>query len=261
MPAPTKGPRLGGSPAHQRIILANLATSLFTYGKITTTEAKAKRLRPYAERLITKAKRGDLHNRREIQKVIRDKNVVHRLLTEIGPLFASREGGYTRITKTLPRKGDNAPMAVIELITTETVTTEADRARRVAGSRGTSAAPAATEAPASQATTTEAPEAEAAEAKVAEVEVEESPSTEDAPYGEGSHAALEDGGQPDGFPVKGNDDSKLYHVPGSSHYDRTVAEVWFASPEAAEAAGFELPPSQRESSESGAEGESAEDGS
>ena len=269
MPAPTKGPRLGGSPAHQRLILANLATSLFNYGKITTTEAKAKRLRPYAERLITKAKRGDLHNRREIQKVIRDKDVVHRLLTEIGPLFASREGGYTRITKTLPRKGDNAPMAVIELITTETVTTEADRARRVAGSRGTSAAPAATEAAtdatASQDTTTEAPETEAstkgAEAKVAEAEVEESPSTEDAPYGEGSHAALEDGGQPDGFPVKGNDDSKLYHVPGSSHYDRTVAEVWFASPEAAEAAGFELPPSQRESSESGAEGESAEDGS
>jgi len=247
------------------LILANLATSLFTYGKITTTEAKAKRLRPYAERLITKAKRGDLHNRREIQKVIRDKEIVHRLLTEIGPLFAAREGGYTRITKTLPRKGDNAPMAVIELITTETVTTEADRARRVAGSRGTSAAPAATEAateaPASQATTTEAPEAEAAEAKVAEVEVEESPSTEDAPYGEGSHAALADGGQPDGFPIKGNDDSKLYHVPGSSHYDRTVAEVWFASPEAAEAAGFELPPSQRESSESDAEGESEKDGS
>jgi large subunit ribosomal protein L17 len=266
MPAPTKGPRLGGSPAHQRIILANLATSLFTYGKITTTEAKAKRLRPYAERLITKAKRGDLHNRREIQKVIRDKNVVHRLLTEIGPLFASREGGYTRITKTLPRKGDNAPMAVIELITTETVSTEADRARRVAGSRGSSAAPAATEATASEDTTTEAPETEApeteaAEAKVTEAEVEESPSTEDAPYGEGSHAALEDGGQPDGFPVKGNDDSKLYHVPGSSHYDRTVAEVWFASPEAAEAAGFELPPSQRESSESDAEGESAKDGS
>jgi large subunit ribosomal protein L17 len=117
------------------LILANLATSLFDHGKITTTEAKAKRLRPYAERLITKAKRGDLHNRREIQKVIRDQNVVHRLVTEIAPLFANREGGYTRITKTLPRKGDNAPMAVIELIRSETVTTEADRARRVAGSQ------------------------------------------------------------------------------------------------------------------------------
>lgn len=139
MPAPTKGPRLGGSPSHQRLILANLATSLFTYGRITTTEAKAKRLRPYAERLITKAKRGDLHNRREIQKVIRDKNVVHRLLTEIGPLFAAREGGYTRITKTMPRKGDNAPMAVIEIVeefsAATSVVKEAEKAR------GTKSAP------------------------------------------------------------------------------------------------------------------------
>ena len=132
MPQPTKGPRLGGSPSHQRLILANLATSLFTHGRITTTEAKAKRLRPYAERLITKAKRGDLHNIREIGKVIRDKDVLHRLVAEIGPLYATREGGYTRVTKTMPRKGDNAPMAVIELITTETVSSEADRARRVA---------------------------------------------------------------------------------------------------------------------------------
>jgi len=228
------------------LILANLATSLFTYGKITTTEAKAKRLRPYAERLITKAKRGDLHNRREIQKVIRDKNVVHRLLTEIGPLFAAREGGYTRITKTLPRKGDNAPMAVIELITSQTVTNEADRARRVAASQ-TATAP-ATEAPA-----TEAP---AAAEQTAPAEVEESSSTEDAPYGEGSHAPLADGGQPEGFPVKGNDGSKLYHLPGTSHYDRTVAEVWFASADAAEAAGFALPPSQREDAESGEKADS-----
>jgi large subunit ribosomal protein L17 len=147
MPQPTKGPRLGGSPAHQRLILANLATSLFQHGKITTTEAKAKRLRPYAERLITKAKRGDLHNRREIQKVIRDRETVHRLMHEIGPFFADRNGGYTRITKTLPRQGDNAPMAVIELIAEKTVTDEADRARRVAGSqrreRGAASAPAA----------------------------------------------------------------------------------------------------------------------
>ncbi|WP_028926912.1 50S ribosomal protein L17 [Pseudonocardia acaciae] len=245
MPQPTKGPRLGGSPSHQRLMLANLATSLFTHGRIKTTEAKAKRLRPYAERLITKAKRGDLHNRREIQKVIRDKDVVHRLLNELGPLFESRNGGYTRITKTLPRKGDNAPMAVIELITSETVSAEADRARRVAGSRASTPAAAPTEA-------AEAPAAETAETKVADVEdaeVEESASTEDAPYGEGSHAPLADGGQPDGFPVKGNEDSKLYHVPGSSHYDRTVAEVWFASAEAAEAAGFELPPAQRDKDE------------
>jgi large subunit ribosomal protein L17 len=135
MPQPTKGPRLGGSPAHQRLILANLATALFEHGRITTTQAKARRLRPYAERLITKAKRGDLHNRREILKVIRDKSVVHRLVEEIGPFFADRNGGYTRITKTLPRKGDNAPMAVIELVSQKTVTDEADRARRVAASQ------------------------------------------------------------------------------------------------------------------------------
>ncbi len=130
MPTPTKGPRLGGSPAHERLMLANLATSLFTHGRITTTEAKAKRLRPYAEKLISKAKVGDLHNRREILKVIRDKDVVHKLFAEIGPQFADRPGGYTRITKTLPRKGDNAPMAVIELVREQTVTAEAERARK-----------------------------------------------------------------------------------------------------------------------------------
>ena len=130
MPQPTKGARLGGSPAHQRLILANLATSLFQHRRITTTEAKARKLRPYAEKLITKAKRGDLHNIREIAKVIRDKDVIHTLVHDIGPFFADREGGYTRITKTLPRKGDNAPMAVIELVAQKTVTDEADRARR-----------------------------------------------------------------------------------------------------------------------------------
>ncbi len=116
MPTPTKGARLGGSPAHQRLMLANLATALFEHGKITTTEAKARRLRPYAERLVTKAKRGDLHARRQVAAVIRDKAVVHELFTEIGPGYAGRSGGYTRITKLGPRKGDNAPMAVIELV-------------------------------------------------------------------------------------------------------------------------------------------------
>jgi len=116
MPTPTKGPRLGGSPAHQRLILANLATNLFEHGRITTTEAKARRLRPFAERLITKARRDDLHSRRQALTVIRDKGVVHTLFTEIGPRFATRPGGYTRITKIGPRKGDNAPMAVIELV-------------------------------------------------------------------------------------------------------------------------------------------------
>ncbi|GAA1287133.1 hypothetical protein GCM10009609_61680 [Pseudonocardia aurantiaca] len=239
MPQPTKGPRLGGSPAHQRLILANLATALFEHGRITTTEAKARRLRPYAERLITKAKRGDLHNIREIAKVIRDKDIVHRLVSDIGPFFADRNGGYTRITKTLPRKGDNAPMAVIELIQQKTVTDEAERARRVAASQERRAAAASAPAEAED-TTAEAPEA-----------VEESVSTTDAPYGEGSHAPLDDPAEaPEGFPIKGNDSSKLYHVPGSSHYDRTEAEVWFATPEAAEAAGFSLPPSQREDEDS-----------
>ena len=117
MPTPRKGARLGGSPAHQRLILANLATALFEHGRITTTETKARVLRPVAEKLITKARKGDLHNRREVLKTIHDKSVVHTLFTEIAPTFAERPGGYTRITKLGPRKGDNAPMAVIELVT------------------------------------------------------------------------------------------------------------------------------------------------
>jgi large subunit ribosomal protein L17 len=117
MPTPKKGARLGGSPAHQRLIVSNLATALFEHGRITTTEARARVLRPVAEKLITKAKRGDLHNRREVLKTIRDKSVVHVLFTEIAPSFEERPGGYTRITKIGPRKGDNAPMAVIELVT------------------------------------------------------------------------------------------------------------------------------------------------
>jgi large subunit ribosomal protein L17 len=130
MPTPTKGPRLGGSPSHERLMLANLATSLFEHERITTTEAKAKRLRPLAERLITFAKRGDLHARRQVMSVVRDKDVVHKLFAEIGPKFASRAGGYTRIVKTNPRKGDNAPMAVIELCDELTsVVAEGERAR------------------------------------------------------------------------------------------------------------------------------------
>jgi large subunit ribosomal protein L17 len=266
MPQPTKGPRLGGSPAHQRLILANLATSLFQHRRITTTEAKARRLRPYAEKLITKAKVGDLHNIREIAKVIRDKDVIHALVHEIGPFFADRPGGYTRITKTLPRKGDNAPMAVIELVSQKTVTDEADRARRAAGSQkkqkqaadapssGAPASGAAVEEAAEEVSekaldvATAAPEGSGTqnEALDAAESAEESAATAEAPYGEGSHAPLDDPQQaPEGFEIKGNADSMLYHVPGSPSYDRTVAEVWFASAEAAEAAGFALPPSQR----------------
>jgi large subunit ribosomal protein L17 len=133
MPTPTKGPRLGGGPSHERLMLANLATSLFEHDRITTTEAKAKRLRPLAERLISFAKRGDLHARRQVMTVVRDKDVVHKLFAEIGPAFAQRNGGYTRIVKIGPRKGDNAPMAIIELVEAVTgaaaVVGEAERAR------------------------------------------------------------------------------------------------------------------------------------
>jgi len=133
VPTPAKGPRMGGSPAHERLMLANLAAALFEHSRITTTESKAKRLRPYAERLVTFGKRGDLHARRQVLKVIRDKSVVHTLFAEIGPRYQSRPGGYTRITKIGPRKGDNAPMAVIELVEALTVAQsavgEAERAR------------------------------------------------------------------------------------------------------------------------------------
>ena len=135
MPKPTKGPRLGGGSSHQKAILANLATALFEHGRIKTTETKARALRPYAEKLITHAKKGTLHNRREVLKKIRDKDVVHNLFAEIGPFFADRNGGYTRIIKVEARKGDNAPMAVIELVQEKTVTSEAERARRVAATQ------------------------------------------------------------------------------------------------------------------------------
>lgn len=145
MPSPTKGARLGGSPSHERLMLANLATSLFEHGKITTTEAKAKRVQPLAERLITKAKKGDLHNRREVMKTIRDKDIVHKLFAEIGPFFADRDGGYTRVVKTTPRRGDNAKMAVIALVQEKTATSEAEAARgtRFAKDEPQPAAPAA----------------------------------------------------------------------------------------------------------------------
>jgi large subunit ribosomal protein L17 len=135
MPTPTKGPRLGGGPAHERLMLANLATALFEHGRITTTEAKAKRLRPLAERLITFAKRGDLHARRRVLTVVRDKGVVHELFTEIGPRYENRQGGYTRITKVGPRKGDNAPMAVIELVEALTAKVETVREAEAATKR------------------------------------------------------------------------------------------------------------------------------
>ncbi|WP_298441969.1 50S ribosomal protein L17 [Gordonia sp. (in: high G+C Gram-positive bacteria)] len=135
MPKPTKGARLGGSASHQKAILANLATALFEHGRITTTEAKAKRLRPYAEKIITHAKGGSLANRREVMKDIRNKDIVHKLFEEIGPFFSDRNGGYTRIVKVENRKGDNAPMAVIALVTETTASNEAARATRAAASK------------------------------------------------------------------------------------------------------------------------------
>jgi len=160
MPKPTKGPRLGGSSSHQKALLANLATSLFEHGRIKTTEPKARALRPYAEKLITHAKKGTLHNRREVLKKIRDKDVVHALFAEIGPFFADREGGYTRIIKVEARKGDNAPMAVIELVREKTVTSEADRARRAANKAAKKAAEAAQAPVATEAEDILEPEAE-----------------------------------------------------------------------------------------------------
>ncbi|GAC56397.1 50S ribosomal protein L17 [Gordonia hirsuta DSM 44140 = NBRC 16056] len=143
MPKPTKGTRLGGSASHQKAMLANLATALFEHGRITTTEAKAKRLRPYAEKLITQAKHGELVNRRQVLKDIRDKDVVHKLFEEIGPFYSDRDGGYTRIIKLENRKGDNAPMAAIALVTERTATAEASRSTRAAASKQKAAAEAA----------------------------------------------------------------------------------------------------------------------
>ena len=156
MPTPTKGHRLGGSPAHERHILANLATALFQHGRITTTEAKARRLRPVAERLITFAKRGDMHARRHVLTVVTDKGVVHQLFTEIAPEFSERDGGYTRITKIGPRKGDNAAMAIIELVRGEPVAAKPRRrARRTE--------PATAEAPATATAVAETDEAPVAD--------------------------------------------------------------------------------------------------
>jgi len=191
MPKPTKGPRLGGSSSHQKAILANLATSLFEHGRIKTTEPKARALRPYAEKLITHAKKGDLHNWREVMKKIRDKDVVHVLFAEIGPFFADRNGGYTRIIKVENRKGDNAPMAVIELVREKTVTSEADRARRAAASQAKVADAKVEEAKAEEAEVVEADEvalaeetpaneAEAADEAIADAQTAEVADAEDA---------------------------------------------------------------------------------
>lgn len=223
MPTPTKGPRLGGGPAHERLILANLATSLFEHDSITTTEAKAKRLRPLAERLVTFAKRGDLHARRRVLSVITDKGVVHRLFTEIAPDVADRPGGYTRITKIGARKGDNAPMAVIELVR-EPMAKKATVKEAEAATKRSAKDKAAAEAEVA------APAAEAVEAQATEAAAE---------VPAGAVAANEDGSSPDeAYTVKGNADSGKYHEADGQWYEQTIAEFWFKSAEDAEAAGF-----------------------
>lgn len=204
MPTPTKGPRLGGSPTHERHMLNNLSAQLFQHKRITTTLTKAKRLRPVAERFITFGKKGDLAARRRVLRSITDKSVVHELFTVIAPAMAERPGGYTRIIKIGNRKGDNAPMAVIELVMEPVATKGAvAEATKVAEKAA------------------EAPKTEAAEGLPA-----------------GSHAPLESGEAPEGFEVKGNADSMKYHVPGSRWYSSTKAEIWFDSAESAETAGY-----------------------
>jgi large subunit ribosomal protein L17 len=247
MPTPTKGPRLGGGPAHERLMLANLATSLFEHDRITTTEAKAKRLRPLAERLITFAKRGDLHARRRVLTVVKDKGVVHRLFAEIAPDMELRAGGYTRITKVGARKGDNAPMAVIELVR-EPLSPKKATVREAEGATKRAAASAqprdAVAAP--RAVVEDAPVTGGAHAATDATEAADAAGVEgpqDAPaegeYGAGSAAPNEDGSAPAGFDIKGNKDSMKYHEPDGQWYDQTVAEVWFDAAAAAEKAGFE----------------------
>ena len=269
MPAPTKGPRLGGGPAHERLILANLATAFKIKG--VSYSISAKRLRPLAERLVTFAKRGDLHARRRVMTVVRSKGVVHRLFVEIAPDMAQRPGGYTRITKVAPRKGDNAPMAVIELVREplsakpkRAVVAEAQGATKRAAKEKraketaketvpavaadpvveiddapvadiqdapvadlSDAEPVAATAAAGFAGTGEAGDQDAGDADVAVVELPA-----------GALAPLPDGSAPEGYLVKGNADSGLYHEPDGQWYDATEAEFWFATAADAEAAGF-----------------------
>ena len=225
MPAPKKGPRLGGGPAHERLMLSNLATALFEHDRITTTEAKAKRLRPLAERLVTFAKRGDLHNRRKVLAIVRDKGVVHRLFTEIAPDVAERQGGYTRITKIAPRKGDNAPMAVIELvrepIERKAVVTQAEGATRRSAKDRQAAAISDAELEAEEPTTTDAAEVDQAQAEVEAADAAAEQGAEPAADGEltevadneaaddTTEAAMVSGGADDAEqPAEGDDSTK-----------------------------------------------------
>ena len=237
MPTPTKGPRVGGGPAHERLILSNLATSLFEHDRITTTEAKAKRLRPLAERLITFAKRGDLSARRRVLTVVRDKGVVHRLFAEIAPDMAQRAGGYTRITKIGARKGDNAPMVVVELVREPL---SAKKATVKEAEAATKRAAKQSEAKKAAAETKAAEDTKAAQDTKA-AEDTRAAAAADAPAVDlpaGAAPANEDGSAPEGYTVKGNANSGLYHEPDGQWFEQTEAEFWFKSAEDAEAAGF-----------------------
>lgn len=220
MPTPTKGPRLGGGPAHERLMLANLATALFEHGRITTTTAKAKRLRPLAERLVTFAKRGDLHARRQVLTVVRDKGVVHTLFAEIGPQFAQRPGGYTRITKIGPRKGDNAPMAVIELVEGRTIAQqavgEAERARGTRFRRGRGATPAGQVAAAESAE-------EAAGAVPLEAEASVAAGVGSVPTQGDDDGEAAEGGRQIAVPTEGGDTDVVAESPGSAEGPETTS--------------------------------------
>lgn len=245
MPTPTKGSRLGGSPAHEKLILSNLATSLFEHGAITTTATKAKRLQPLAESMITKAKRGDLNSRRQVMKRIRDKSVVHVLFTEIGERYADRPGGYTRIIKIGPRKGDNAPMVRIEL-----VEAMADSPKAKAAAKKAAPAKKATAKKSAAKTDRDGSDNDAEDTDVQDTDVQDTgvqdtgaqdtdvQDTVAGKYGADSAAPTADGSAPEGFDVKGNENSMKYHTPESPWYGQTEAEVWFRTAEAAEAAGF-----------------------
>ena len=220
MPTPTKGPRLGGGPAHERLMLANLATALFEHGRITTTTAKAKRLRPLAERLVTFAKRGDLHARRQVLTVVRDKGVVHTLFAEIGPQFAQRPGGYTRITKIGPRKGDNAPMAVIELVESRTIAQqavgEAERARGTRFRRGRGATPAGQVAAAESAE-------EAAGAVPLEAEASVAAGVGSVPTQGDDDGEAAEGSRQIAVPTEGGDTDVVTESPGSAEGPETTS--------------------------------------
>ncbi|MGI8723580.1 MAG: 50S ribosomal protein L17 [Geodermatophilaceae bacterium] len=265
MPTPTKGRRMGGSSAHQRLMLANLATALFEHGRIRTTESRAKRLRPYAERLVTIAKREDLHSRRLVMKTIRDKEIVHHLFAEIAPRYAERPGGYTRIIKIGARKGDNAPMAIIELVESLTVAQEAvGEAERARGTRFSRRRGADVEDTVLDDDMDHSDLDEDKDSAVsAEASGDEDSSDEDddlqpellvddddddaddagasddaAPYGSGSHGPTADGSAPEGFAIKGNANSMKFHQPDGQWYEQTEPEAWFATVADAERAGF-----------------------